>query len=441
MLERIFRIKERGSDLKTEILAGFTTFATMAYILFVNPELLSKGGMSFEGVVLATALSAMIACVTMGIWANLPFALAAGMGYNAFFAFTVCGVMGISWQTALGAVLIDGVIFLIIALLPIRDSIFKGIPMTIKLAASVGIGIFIAFIGLEQSKVIVSNPAVFVGLGNVTSPEVILTIAGIILIAVLAAKRIHGAFLMGIIIITITGMFFKSSGGNAITAMPKDIIALPSFKEFMAILMQIDIKGALAWSMVPVIFTFTFMDIFDTIGSVAGLSSKLGIIDEKGTFPKAGKVLIIDAIGTIEGALCGTTTVTTYIESASGISEGGKTGLTAVVVGILFLAGIFFIPFIKIVPPQATGAVLVIVGFLMMEPILKINFTDVTEALPAFLTIILMPLTYNISYGLIFGMISYTLLKVLTGRRKEVSVVMYIVTIVAAMYFVIGKGM
>ena len=319
IIEHIFKIRRTGSNVKTEVIAGFTTFATMAYILFVNPILLSKGGMPFNGVIVATAVSATIACLFMGFWANLPFALAAGMGYNAFFAFSVCA-SGVSWQTALGAVFIDGIIFFIISLLPFRKSIFKSIPLNLKLAASVGIGIFIAFIGLTEAKVIVAEENVFVSLGNIKSAEVILTLLGILFTGFLISRKVKGSFLIGIITITIAGMFVIGETKEPLSVLPNslsDIISVPSFSGFKSVLLQLNLKQAFSLSMIPVIFTFTFMDIFDTIGTMSGLSSKLNILDKQGNFQGSGKVLVVDAVSTFIGAICGTTTVTTYIESAS----------------------------------------------------------------------------------------------------------------------------
>lgn len=443
MVERIFGLKERGSKVSTEVMAGFVTFMTMAYIIFVNPSLLSKGGVPFEGAVMATVLSAAIACIVMGLFSNLPFALAAGMGYNAFFAFTVCGPMQVPWQTALGCVFWDGVIFVIIALSPWREQVLKGIPSNLKLAASVGIGIFIAFIGLSGAGIIIKNPATLVALGNIKSPAVLLALGGLLFTTFLLAVRVKGALLWGIIATALAGMLV-SSGGTTITPIPHaltDVVKLPSGKAFASVFFQLDIIGALKLFLLPVIFTFIFFDLFDTLGSVAGLAAKLDILDKKGSFPGAGRVLIVDAFGTLIGSLCGTTTVTTYIESAAGVAEGGKSGLTAVVVGILFLMGLFFAPFARIIPASATAPALILVGLFMMEPILKINWRDVTESLPAFLTIIIMPLTSNISHGLAAGIISYTLLKLITGKGKEVSWLLYIFTLLFIIYYAFGyKG-
>ncbi len=441
-LDSRFGLSKSGTNVRTEVIAGIVTFMTMSYIIFVNSNLLSKGGINFEAAIIATILSAAITTIVLGLYANLPFAMAAGMGYNVFFAFTVCGVMKIPWQTALGCVFWDGVIFFIISLLPWRDKIIRGIPMNLKLAASVGIGIFIAFIGLSDANIIIADPGVKVALGNVKSPTVLLALAGLCFTALLVAKRVKGALLWGIIAATIGGMFIAIPGGGTVTKIPhsiSDVMKLPSIGIFKQTLFQMDIIGALKWSLIPVIFTFTFFDIFDTLGSISGLASKLNIIDEKGSFPKAGKVLIIDAMGTLVGASCGTTTVTTYIESAAGIAEGGRTGLTSIVVGICFLLGLFFAPFAGLIPSAAIAPALVLVGLFMMEPILKIKFDDITEGLPAFLTIIMMPLTYNIAHGLAFGIVAYTILKLIAGKGKKISPLMYILTVVFIIYYAVGK--
>ncbi|PIP11783.1 MAG: guanine permease [bacterium (Candidatus Stahlbacteria) CG23_combo_of_CG06-09_8_20_14_all_40_9] len=437
MIERIFKLEERGSKISTEILAGFVTFMTMAYIIFVNPMLLSKGGVPFEGAVMATVLSAAITCIVMGLFVNLPFALAAGMGYNAFFAFTVCGTMHVPWQTALGCVFWDGLIFVVIALSPWRENVLKGIPTNLKLAASVGIGMFIAFIGLSSAGIVTKDPATMIALGDIRSPSVLLALGGLLFTSFLLGVRVKGALLWGIIATAFAGMLVRS-GGVSITPIPHaltDIMKFPSRNAFVSVFMQLDIIGAMKLSLLPVIFTFIFFDLFDTIGSIAGLAAKLNILDKKGSFPRAGRVLIVDAFGTLIGSFFGTTTVTTYIESAAGVAEGGRTGLTAFVVGILFLLGFFFAPFASIIPASATAPALVLVGVFMMEPILKINWKDITESLPAFLTIIIMPLTNNISHGLAAGIVSYTLLKLITGRAKNVSWLLYIFTVLFIIYY------
>ncbi|MFH0797102.1 MAG: NCS2 family permease [Candidatus Omnitrophota bacterium] len=437
-----FNLRQRGTNLRTEMVAGLVTFMTMAYILFVNPSLLSQGGINFEAALIATALSAGITTILMGLHTNLPFALAAGMGYNVFFAFTVTSLMKVPWQIALGCVFWDGVLFLLLTLLPFREEIFRGIPMSLKLAASAGIGIFIAFIGLSNADIIVAVPSVKVGLGNLHSPQVLLALAGLIFTGFLLARKIKGAFLWGIIATGLWGMVFTGPSGATITPIPgaiSDIVKMPSWQTFRQTFFQMDIVGALQWHLLPVIFTFLFFDVFDTVGSVAGLASKLNILDAKGSFPEVTGVLMVDAGGTIIGAACGTTTVTTYIESAAGVAEGGRTGLTAVTVGACFLLALFFAPFAGLLPPAAIAPALILVGLYMVEPVLKIDFTSVTEGLPAFLTIIMMPLTYNIAHGLAFGIVSYTVLNLLAGKKEKISPLMLVLTFFFVLYYAVGR--
>ncbi|MFN3966552.1 MAG: NCS2 family permease [Endomicrobiia bacterium] len=441
-LQKLISIISPNSTLnqtKIEIVSGITTFMTMAYILFVNANILSETGMNKNAVMLATALSAGITTILMGLYAKYPFALAPGMGLNAYFAYSVCIGMNLPWQVALGAIFFDGVLFLILSVLPVREAIVKGIPLNIKYAVSVGIGLFIAFIGLNHAGIVVPSKSTIVTLGNITSSSVLLVIFGLFLTTLLIAKKIKGSLLWGIIATTIFGFFIPSpEGSGSLTKVPERILALPSLNILSQTFGKLDILGAIKFGFISIIFTFAFVDIFDTIGTVIGLASKLKIIDREGSFPRAGRVLTCDAIGTILGSIFGTSTVTTYIESASGISEGGKTGLTAITCGILFLLSIFFWPLAGIVPVEATAPALIIVGLLMMEPILKINYEEITESLPAFLTMIVMPLTYSIANGLIFGIISYTVLKLVTGKTKEISPVMIVLSLLFIIYFIKG---
>ena len=426
-------------EIKTEIIAGITTFMTMAYILFVNANILSETGMNKNAVMIATALSAGLTTILMGIYARYPFALAPGMGINAYFTYSVCIGMNLTWQVALGAVFLDGVLFLILSILPVREAIVKGIPLNIKYAVSVGIGLFIAFIGLNHARIVVASKATTVTLGNITSQSVLLVIFGLFLTGFLISKKIKGSLLWGIVITTILGFFIPSSDGTGnLTKIPEKIFALPSFSILSQTFGKLDIIGAIKLGLISVIFTFTFVDMFDTIGTVIGLASKLKIIDKDGTFPRAGKVLVCDAVGTIIGSIFGTSTVTTYVEAASGIGEGGKTGLTAITAGILFLLSVFLWPLAGIVPAEATAPALIIVGLLMMEPIFKINYEDITEALPAFLAMIVMPLTYSIANGLIFGIMSWTIMKLITGRLKEINPVMVVLSLIFVLYFMKG---
>ncbi len=425
-------------QLYTELLSGITTFMTMAYILFVNSAILSDCGMDSNAVMIATAFSAGITTIIMGLYAKYPFALAPGMGLNAYFAYSVCIGKGIPWEVALGAVFIDGVLFFILSLLPIREQIIKGIPINIKYAISGGIGLFIAFIGLQQAGIIVSSPNTLITLGDLKTTSAVLVIIGLLFACFLMAKNVKGALLFTILFISTLGLFIKLPNGNTLTPLPSKIISLPSFEIFAKTFLKLKIFEALKLGFIMIIFTFTFVDMFDTVGTVVGLATKLKIINKEGSFPHANKVLITDSIGTMIGALFGTSTVTTYIESASGISEGGKTGITAITTGVLFLLSMFFWPVATSIPKEATAPALILVGLLMLEPVLKINLTDITEAFPAFLTLICMPFTYSIANGLIFGITSYVILKIVTGRYKEVNLVMYVLSLIFILYILAG---
>ncbi len=430
MLEKFFSLEKNKTTVKTEILAGVTTFMTMAYILAVNPDILSATGMDKNALYTATALSALIATLVMALVARLPFALAPGMGLNAFFAFTVVLGMGYSWQFALTAVFLEGIIFLILTLFNIRELIIDAIPFTMKHAVSAGIGLFIAFIGLQNAGIIVKNDATLVGLGNMGSPTVLIAIGGIVLTAVLLARNVKGALLIGIFTATVTGLPFgvtKMPGGTLIDLPPS---LSPIFFKFK-------FEHILTFDMLIVLFTFLFVDMFDTVGTLVGVSSKAGMLDKNGKVPRVKQALMADSIGTFIGAILGTSTVTTYVESASGVAEGGRTGLTSLTTATLFLVALFFAPLFTMVPPAATAPALILVGFFMMSPVLQIDFNNYTESIPAFITIIFMPLTYSIAEGIVFGMLSYVLLKVLTGKFKDISVVMVILSILFILKFFI----
>lgn len=431
-LEGLFNLRANGTTVRTEILAGITTFMTMAYIIIVNPSILGNAGMDVGAVMVATCLGTALGTLIMALYANYPFAMAPGMGLNAFFAFTVVLGMGIDWRVALGAVFIDGVIFLLLTLTKVRQAIINSVPMSLKLATGVGIGLFIAFIGLQEAGLIVKNDATLVSLGNISSPNVLLSLFGLAVMGLLLARRVKGSLLLGILITSVAGMLF------GITPHPKgigDIIGAPP--SLAPTFMQMDILGALNIGLLTVIFTFTFVDMFDTAGTLIGVSTKAGFLNEKGELPRAGQALLADALGTIGGAIFGTSTVTTYIESASGVAEGGRTGLTAVTVAVLFLLSLFFAPLVKLIPAAATAPALIIVGLFMMEPVVKINFQDYTEAIPAFLTIIMMPLAYSIAEGLVFGVLAFVILKLLAGKAKDISLTMYILAILFIARFVI----
>jgi AGZA family xanthine/uracil permease-like MFS transporter len=433
-LDKFFALTASGTTVKTELIAGLTTFMTMAYILFVNPNILGTTGMDKQAVLMATAIASAGATLVMGLYANLPFALAPGMGMNAFFAFTAVAQMGISWQVGLAAVFLDGVICLLLTILPIRERIIREIPMNIKLGVSIGIGLFIAFIGLQNAGIVVKNDATAVAMGNLTSGPVLLSVFGLLLMAFLLARKVKGSLVIGILVTTALGFFVKDANGVAISHWPgfSGLVSLPSWEIFSKGFLQLDFKGMLELGIWMVIFTFTFVDLFDTVGTFAGLATRLGWIDKTGSFPRAGKGLIADSTGSMIGALVGTSSTTTYVESAAGIAEGGRTGLTAVTVAVLFVLALFLAPLALIIPGQATAPALILVGFLMLEPITQINLSDLTEAIPAFLAIIMMPLTYSIANGLIWSIVTYTLLKTVTGKWKDVTVLTWIMTVLFA---------
>jgi AGZA family xanthine/uracil permease-like MFS transporter len=430
MLEKYFSLKQNKTTVRTEILAGLTTFMTMAYILAVNPDILSATGMDKNALFTATALSALIATLFMALVAKLPFALAPGMGLNAFFAFTVVLGMGHTWQFALTAVFLEGIIFLLLTFFNIRELIVNSIPISLKHAISAGIGLFIAFIGLQNAGIIVNNDAVLVGLGKMGSPAVLIALGGIVLTAVLLALKVKGALLIGIFAATIAGLPFgvtKMPEGSLVTAPPS---LEPIFFKF-------EFSQIFTFDMMIVLFTFLFVDMFDTVGTLVGVSSKAGMLDKDGKVPRVKQALFADAIGTTAGAILGTSTVTTYVESASGVAEGGKTGLTSLSTAALFGIALFLAPIFLMVPAAATAPALVLVGFFMMTPILNINFNDFTESIPAFIAIIIMPLTYSIAEGIVFGMLSYVLLKLLTGKTKDLTIVMVVLAVLFILKFFI----
>ncbi len=419
-MEQFFKLKENGTTVKTEILAGVTTFLTMAYILAVNPGILSATGMPADSVFMATALSAMIATLVMALVARLPFALAPGMGLNAFFAFAVVLGMGKSWQFALTAVFLEGIIFLVLTALNVREAIINSIPANVKKAISVGIGLFIAFIGLQGAGLIVNNDAVLVGVGSLKSMPALLTVIGLFITAVLLAFKVKGSLLIGIVVSTIIGIPMGVTNVEGFRLFGP----LPSLKP---IFWQFEWNNILTLDMLVVLFTFLFVDMFDTVGTLIGVSTKAGLLQKDGSIPRAKQALFADAIGTTVGAVLGTSTVTTYVESAAGVEEGGRTGLTSLTTAVLFLIAIFFAPVFLLVPGAATAPALILVGLFMMTPVKDIEWGDITEGLPAFLTLLMMPLTYSIADGIVWGLLSYILLKLLTGKAKEVNFVTYIV--------------
>ncbi len=432
-MESFFKLGEHKTNVKTELMAGITTFMTMAYILIVNPVILSDAGMDFGAVFTATAISSIIAMLVMGLYANLPFALAPGMGLNAFFAYTVVLTMGYSWQFALTAVFIEGIIFIILTFLNVREAIINCIPMNVKHAVSVGIGLFIAFIGLSGSEVIVQGEGIPIMLGDITSGGALLTIIGLIITGLLLAKRVKGALLFGIIITTIVGI------PMGVTQLPEGLKFVSSPPSLKPVLFKfVDINQIFSFDMLIVLFTFLFVDMFDTVGALIGLGSKADMLDEDGNLPTAKKALFADAVGTTAGACLGTSTVTTYIESAAGIAEGGRTGLASLSTAGMFTLALFLSPLFTMIPSAATAPALVLVGLFMMSSIKKIDLEDYTEAIPAFLTIIMMPFAYSIAEGIVFGILSYIVLKLLSGKGKDVSPLMYILGILFVLKFVVG---
>ncbi|HQE21340.1 MAG TPA: NCS2 family permease [Thermosynergistes sp.] len=419
-LDRRFGISERKSSVRTEVIAGITTFMTMAYIIFVNPAILSETGMDFGAIMTATCLASAIGTLIMGLYANYPFALAPGMGLNAFFAFTVVIGMKVSWQTALAAVLLDGILFILLTASRVREAIINAVPYNLKLAVSAGIGLFIALIGLVGAGIVVDNPATLVSLGDLTKPAPILSLCGLLLMAVLHAYKVKGALLWGILAVTLAAIPL------GVASPPQGIVSTPP--SLSPILFKFDLKGLMNMAMVGVVITFLFVDLFDTLGTLIGVSARAGFLDEKGNLPRANKALMADAVATAVGACLGTSTVTTYVESASGVEEGGRTGLVSCVVAVLFLGALFFSPIARIVPAAATSPALIMVGVFMMQALKGLNFDDITEMVPAAIAIFTMPFTYSIAEGIAWGIISYTLIKLLTGRGRQVSLTMSILT-------------
>ena len=442
-LERRFKLKENGTNAKTELYAGLTTFMTMAYILIVNPSLLSVAGMDSGAVLSATAIGAAIATICMALFSNYAFALGPGMGLNAYFAYTVVLQMGYSWQMALAAVFVEGIIFIILSLVNVREALFNSIPKAIKSSTGVGIGLYIAFIGMQNAKIIVNEDSTLVTLGNVTDISVLLALIGVVITMVLVIKKVKGALFFGIlityvigIICELTGIYVVNPEAGVYSIIPAGIVSAPP--SLAPGFMKMDFSNVFSMDFLIVMFSFLFVDIFDTLGTLMGVSSKAGYLDKDGKLPKIKGALLADAIGTTAGAVLGTSTVTTFIESASGVAEGGRTGLTSFIVGILFLVSLLFSPIIMSIPSFATAPALIVVGLFMMEQVVKINFSDYTEGFPAFMTIIMMVVGYSISTGLVFGILSYVLLKLLCGRAKELNPVIIVVAILFVIKLALG---
>lgn len=430
-MEKFFKLKENNTNVRTEVVAGITTFMTMAYILIVNPSILSAAGMDQGAVFTATAVSAIIGTLIMGLYAKLPFAQAPGMGLNAFFAFTVVLGMGYSYQFALTAVLLEGLIFIVLTIFNVREAIVDSIPTNIKKAISVGIGLFIALIGLEGAGVVVhpADGGTIVSLGNIISGPGLLAIIGIVITGILVARKVKGALFLGMVITAIVGIPL------GVTQIPERIISMPP--SISSTFMQFEWHNIFSFDMVIVLFTLLFMDMFDTIGTLVGVATKAKMLDENGKVPNIKKALFADAIGTTVGACLGTSTVSTFVESAAGVTEGGRTGLTAVSTAGMFAIALFFAPLFGVITPAVTASALVIVGLFMIETIKEIDLEDYTEAVPAFLTIIMMPFAYSISDGIVFGVISYIALKLFTGKYKDISLITVIVGIVFVLKFIL----
>lgn len=412
MLERLFSIRSRGSTPWTEVRAGAVTFLTMAYILAVNPQILSAAGMPAEDVVIATALASALACLVMGLFANLPFALAPGMGLNAYFAFSVVGGLGISWQTALGAIFVEGLLFLVLSWIGLRSRLLDAIPRVLKQATMAGIGLFLAFIGLQSCGLVEADPATLVTLGDLHAPTALLALAGILIMASLLAKGIRGAILWAVV--SLAGLAW--AGGLA--PPPEALFSLPRLPQ--ETLLAFEVGELLSWSMLSVVLAFFFVDLLDTAGTLMGVGQLAGFVDEDGRFPGSERAFVADAVGTSLGAVLGTSTVTTYIESATGVEDGGRSGLTAIVTACFFLASLFLIPLFVAIPAVATAPALIVVGASMMRGARDIDWSAVDDALPAFLTLAIMPLTFSIAHGIAAGILSWCGLRILGGRWREI---------------------
>ena len=426
MLEKLFGFDRNVTRVRTEVLAGITTFLTMAYILAVNPNILSATGMDKGALFTTTVVASAFATLLMAFYAKLPFGLAPGMGLNAFFAYTVCLTMGYTWKFALTAVLIEGLIFILLTVTNLREKIVDAIPVTLKNAIGAGIGLFISFIGLQNAGIIVNNDATLISMGNITSGTALLGMIGLVVTSLLLVKGVRGALLFGILITTLIGIPMGITKFDGIFSTPPSIE--PIFWQF-------EWHNIFTKEMIVVVFTFLFVDMFDTIGTLVGVTTKAGMMDKNGKIPHLKQAFMVDAIGTTAGAMLGTSTITTFVESASGVGEGGRSGLTSFVTAVCFLLSLFFAPFFLSVPGAATAPVLILVGLMMMSSVLKVNFADYSEAIPAFICIIFMPLAYSISDGIVLGMISYVLINLLTGKYKKLTIGMYILAAIFVLKF------
>jgi adenine/guanine/hypoxanthine permease len=430
LFERVFRLSENHTTVRREMLAGLTTFMTMAYIVVVNPQILSQAGMPVEGVLFATCISSAVATLVMGLWANYPIALAPGMSLNAYFTYSIVIGRGIPWPTALGVVLLSGLLFLALTLTKFREQIVNGIPDSLKHGTAAGIGLFIAFIGFRNAGIIVANKATFVGLGKISDPQVILAAAGVLLIAVLLARRVDSAILIGIAAITVLGIPF------GISHWPSQLFSWPHPS---GTLFKFDLRAASKLGLGELVFVFFFVDLFDNVGTLVAVCEEGGFLRD-GKLPRASRALMSDAVGTIVGAVTGTSTVTSYIESASGVAAGARTGLGNLVIAALFVVAMFCAPIVAAIPAYAIAPALVLVGVLMCSSVAKLNWNDFTESVPAFLTLIATPLTFSIATGLSLGLLSFTSLKLFTGKHKEISPLIWVLSALFLMrYLFLGS--
>ena len=442
-IEKCFKLKENKTTFKTELMAGLTTFMTMAYILVVNPSILSTTGMDAGALLTATCIASALGTFFMAFFANYPFVLAPGIGLNAYFAFTICAQKGYSWHVALAAVFIEGIIFIILSAINVREAIFNAIPANMKKAVSVGIGMYIAFIGLQNAGVVINNASTCVSLGDVKTVPVALALIGTIITLVLVIRKVKGALLVGILITWILGIICQLAGvyvvdveAGVYSLIPTGLISAPP--SIAPIAGKLSFSGISIFDFIVVIFAFLFVDLFDTLGTLIGVSTKAGFLDKEGKLPRIKGALFADALATTVGAVLGTSTVTTFVESASGVSDGGRSGLTALTAGVLFLVALLFSPILTTIPSFATTPALVVVGLMMVENVRDIDFSDYTEGFPAFMTILMMVVCYSISEGLVFGVISYVLLKLFGGKKNELNPVIVIIAILFFLKLILG---
>lgn len=443
MLEKMFKLKENNTTVRTEVIGGITTFMTMAYILAVNPSILSASGMDKNAILMATAIASFIGTMIMALYANYPFALAPGLGLNAYFAYTVCGQMGYSWQFALLAVFVEGLIFIVLSLTNVREAIFNAIPLQLKKGVSVGIGMFVAFIGLQNAKLVVNSDATLVTIVNfkenfnTVGITALLAVFGLLLIAILSEKKVKGAILIGIFVTWFVGMICQLTGLYVVDVEAGFYSLFPSWSSFhlgalgetFGQCFKTDFSTIRVSDFIIIIFAFLFVDMFDTLGTVIGVANKANMLDKDGKLPRIKQVLFADAVATSAGAVLGTSTTTTFVESSAGVAEGARTGLASVVTGFLFLVSIFLAPIFCTIPSFATAPALIYVGFLMISAVVEIRFDDITESVPAYLCLVTMPLTYSISEGIAVGVISYVVINLVTGKAKKVTPLMYVLAV------------